>query len=74
MPKRASAFFAIVSLVLVSAVPYPSTSLAHEPGWTPGPRLASEIKPGDQQISLEPVVSGMTAPNRGTVAPGDSTR
>ena len=44
------------------------------PGLTFGQQLADPIKPGGPPIRLETVATGLTAPNWGTVAPGDDHR
>lgn len=44
------------------------------PGFSLHAQLADPIKPGGAPIKLEIVAEGLTAPNWGTVAPGDDNR
>jgi hypothetical protein len=69
MMKRLGVFL-VLSLCLVTSVLYRSAG----PASAANDRLVALIKQGGRPIKLEIVADGLTAPNWGTFAPGDSRR
>ena len=70
--KRALSFFMAPLLLVATVILYALTVLAHETGEEiPGPRLAEPIEQGRIRIRLETVATGLVAPVKGAVAPGD---
>jgi glucose/arabinose dehydrogenase len=70
LKKRVASIVAVAAIVLGTAPPL----FAHDPGTVFGPRLTPEIEQGSITITLEPVATGLVAPNLGTAAPGEPGR
>ena len=74
MFEKRWAWLAAAALVAATIVPSAWTTFAHDPGTNFGERLTPAVQEASFNIRLEPLATGLDAPNRGAIAPGDPGR